>query len=136
MIPPTSTIVSGRLTLCVDSRSGVIPLVVNIHEVLRPWVADEATWLQAAAGWPWAIPGAAGATDKVQSPVSSNTLTQVDACAEFDLTPLVQSWVHNPTANKGLLLAGVALSDVEYRLRSSEYAAQSYRPKLVVTYIP
>lgn len=104
--------------------------------MLRAWVGSEATWLLAAAGSPWAGAGASAASDRSGQAAATQTLSQAETWADFDLRDLVQTWVSAPAGNRGVLLAAHDSGSVEYLLRSSEYSNPSDRPKLVVTYLP
>ncbi len=137
LIPPTATILTANLSFFVDGQTQTsLPLTVTVHAMLRSWIADQATWNQAAAGSLWAGQGASAATDRNPQPAAQQTLRPADTGCDFDLRSLVALWVANPAANRGILLAGPGSGGAEYILRSSEYANPSFRPKLVVTYVP
>ena len=55
---------------------------------------------------------------------------------EFDVTPLVQGWVDNPSTNYGLILKPLAGTNVQYNAYSSEYPDPNLRPRLTVIYHP
>jgi hypothetical protein len=136
-IPPTATVLMANLSIYVDSQTpGAGPMTVSVHEMARAWVGSQTTWLQAAAGLPWAAAGAKADSDRNPQPAASFTLSQAGAWADADVRGLVQSWVAGPAANKGVLLAAPGNGVGEYRLRSSEYPDTSFRPKLVVSYAP
>jgi hypothetical protein len=62
-------------------------------------------------------------------------VSSVNDWHEWDITPLVQSWLSSPATNRGVLLKGDGATSVEYIYASSEYWwASNLTPRLVIRY--
>lgn len=134
-IPPQAQVVQATLELYVANRSNANWLWAEAHQVLRPWVASQATWNQAASGTPWAVPGCNGiATDRADTIYDRAYMAATGKWYDLDLTDLVQLWVVDPGQNHGILLRSYSSGSVEYGLASSEAEEVSRRPRLVVRY--
>ena len=107
---------------------------VGAHRLRRPWVAEQATWMQAARNQPWSSPGAAGAEDSDPNSLDVRQVSTVDAWYSLDVTAAVRDWAANPGSNHGLLLKGSSPTAVTYKFAQSEHTTQGYRPKLVISY--
>jgi hypothetical protein len=115
-----------------------LEVLLSFHPCLRPW--NDPNWVMYDTPNVWALPGGQGPGDR--GPLL-NGVTYSMGPRSFpsnqypDNTPyvfplpakLVQSWIDNPAANHGLLIAA-AQSDVTFS--SSEDAEAAYRPKLSV----
>jgi hypothetical protein len=132
-IPPGSVVESASITIQVSSAS---PDAYPIYPLLSAWSAGSATWNRAASGVSWQAPGASGINDRGSTPVGSISAAQpgtITMPLNSTGIALVQNWIDQPANNYGLIIAhpawvnGLAFS-------SSEAAALSSRPKLVVTY--
>lgn len=134
-IPPDKPVKAAALSLWLENRSGERALPVEVYRVLRPWSEGQATWNQAAAGQPWAQPGAsAPGVDRAATPVATVDLDMVGGFKSLNVTDLVQDWVAHPETNFGLLLRGVGSTNLEYGIASSQNWWLNRRPKLVVVY--
>lgn len=110
-IAPGSTIVAAYLHLYVpDGQSPDIfraPLKFAAYCVQKDWLADEATWYQAAAGNAWEVPGCKGASDRCQTyaPDEVGQVVSQGAWVEpVPVTSIVQRWLTE--GNHGLILLG------------------------------
>jgi len=81
----------------------------SVYEVLRPWDQGEATYLEASANQPWAVPGAAGAgADRGAVPIA--TFGRVDAGSYVEIpftdagVDLVRRWMTGASPNNGLIV--------------------------------
>jgi hypothetical protein len=134
-LPTHARIVEARLSLWVLSRSNDNPATTSVYPLHRPWQADQVTWQQAAAGTPWAQPGANGIpADRGAVPVAVQTVAETGRWYDWDLTPLVQAWVADPTANHGVILKALATPRVLYTFASAEYPNPATRPYLLIRY--
>lgn len=103
---PTTTKVGAsciRLRVLDGSKSPF-----NAFEVLRAWVAAEATWRKATSQELWATPGAWGSTDSgIEAVATIPSHSIAGRLYEIPLrSALVQKWVSTPSSNNGLVFAG------------------------------
>ncbi|MFH1927525.1 MAG: DNRLRE domain-containing protein [Chloroflexota bacterium] len=134
-LPSDAYIHKAVLGLYVLDRSNASSMEVQVYALSRPWVAEEATWLQASDLWLWHAPGAGGlGTDRESQPAAVVTMNQEKVRYQFDVTQAVQRWVEVPWANQGFLIRGSGGASVEYRLASSDWYDANLRPWLYVYY--
>jgi len=141
-IPTSALVVRARLHLFMSSyySLGQHTGILHPHRLLRPWVESEATWLEAAAGTPWAVPGANGLNVDYEAESSDALPITPDLRGTWitlDVTPIVGYWVQNPGQNYGLVLRFVHPENksVEIQLVSSDYGAYPQLfPRLEVAY--
>jgi len=134
-IPPGSTIQQAKLRLYPYYRSQAAPMEVRVHRVLRVWIDRQATWNNAAAGFPWAVPGANDTlSDRAPDAAAVQTVSTLNTWYEFDITALVRVWVSDAALNNGVVLLGGGSSSVDYHLASSNHPTLSARPQLVIEY--
>jgi 2',3'-cyclic-nucleotide 2'-phosphodiesterase (5'-nucleotidase family) len=134
-LPANVTIDSASLQLYEVGWSGPgANITVGAYGILRPVTIDEATWNEAQAGNPWAIPGC-GDTVLDRLPMAESTLTTGNPryWHAFDVTALVQEWVNGMTANSGLLFKSEREAQgASVFFASSEYSDESVYPRLVI----
>ncbi|HIC87880.1 MAG TPA: DNRLRE domain-containing protein [Anaerolineae bacterium] len=136
-IPTGSQVLDATLELYVLGRTNGNRETVSTYRLLRPWHPDQATWQQAAAGSSWTVPGANGiGSDRTAEATDATTLDSVGYWIRLNVADLVQTWVHDPSANNGLILRATGSRPVQYDVASSEYGAWELRPRLTVTYLP
>ena len=152
-IYPESTVTSATLTLTVsDDGSTTIP--VTLHQMLKPWVENEATWSERSSGLSFGngatnpLDNAAALTanpadpiddggglpgvDYVEASTASHVAYPVGKVS-FNVTSVVQAWA-NGTPNYGIFLQ--YLSDNGIKIHSDDAVTLSDRPRLVVSYTP
>lgn len=134
-IPTGSIVTSASITLGIASVSREEAYVV--HALRRPWRESEVTWLEYAAGKPWAVPGGKGSED--QEPQTLARFVPTRGSFTFPLNPagvnVVQAWVNAPDSNRGFIV--LSSSDQgEFYAHSREADVRSSRPKLSVTFRP
>ena len=108
----------------------------RVQALRRPWMEDQATWLQPAASRAWSVPGAAGIADRLAdrlaffSPgsVGSHTFFFNDKGRE-----VLQTWIDEPAANHGLILGNEQAAD-GFSAISSESPTAALRPRLSLSY--
>jgi len=134
-LPSGAHIHKAVLGLYVLGRSNASGMEAQVYTLSRPWVAEEATWLQASDLWLWHRPGAGSlGADCDSQPVAVVTMDQEQVRYHFDVTQAVQRWVDVPWANQGFLIRGTGSASVEYRLASSDWHTANLRPWLYVYY--
>jgi len=137
LLPTEAHIVRAELKLC-QVASASHDLRAEVHELLRPWDEQTATWLQPAAGQTWAEPGAQKAgTDYAGLTIDTQHIVAEKQCYTFDITPLAQAWVSDPGRNHGLILlaqSGDDQANVQATFASNEYADPTLRPQLTISY--
>ena len=116
---------------------------VQVLTLNRAWKANEATWLQASAGVPWATAGAEGApADRADATIDARTVytsTVADRYG-FDVTAAVAGWLAAPATNQGFLLHDDQVDGLStnrndgFTWASAEYPDSSRRPELVLLY--
>ncbi|MBL8475485.1 MAG: DNRLRE domain-containing protein [Methyloversatilis sp.] len=114
-----------------ESPSAEHPVTTDLFQVLNAWNESSVTWETAP------MTAMAASSSTVQS--------SVNGWVSFDATALVRSWLDNPSANYGVLLAqrGVVEFDVDGNSRyvgalyaSSASADASLRPFLQISAVP
>ncbi len=135
-VPSGVTILSARLQLHTIARSSAGSINVGAFGMRRPWIESEATWLHAAAGQPWAGPGASDPdVDRLPAPASVSPVSALGADYSWDVTGLVQGWYATPASNFGAILVGVDSTLIAYDFQSSFGGAFQERPKLIIEYV-
>jgi 2',3'-cyclic-nucleotide 2'-phosphodiesterase (5'-nucleotidase family) len=134
-LPANVTIDSASLQLYAAGWSGLgANITVGAYTILRPVTVAEATWNEAQAGNPWAIPGC-GDTVFDRRPNAEFTLTTgiPRTWYAFDVTALVQDWVKGRAANNGMLFKSeVEAQGASVFFASNEYSDSSVHPRLVI----
>ena len=133
-IPLGTQVEEVSLTVHVsDPTSGSFQLFA----VARDWTESEASWTRASVDEPWQQGGAAGQSDLdatllgTLAPDATGSWTVVlDAAGRA----VVQSWVNDPSSNRGLLIA--AAGDDPLAFDSRESSAVFHRPRLSVQHAP
>jgi hypothetical protein len=134
-IPPGSIVQEAGLTLQVFNAS---PNTYGVYEIKRSWAENTATWQQAQSGTAWQSPGAAGTADRGSTLLGALTPTSTGL---YVITlnsaglALVQSWINNPAANHGLIIADTGQTD-GVDAYSSETTTIANRPLLTIRTIP
>ena len=134
-LPSGSAIVSATLALYADSSTNQFPLTGGVFQVLRPWVANEATWNRASAAAAWQVAGAQGAADRSSPAAASTEVNGVGRWFTWDVTSLVTTWQQTPAANLGLLMEASGQAQVQYNLASPLWGVPSQRHKLTIVYL-
>lgn len=139
-LPPDAQIAEAKLKLYGNGRSNSVHrLYMAAYGLKQPWVEDEVTWQQAAAGVPWEVPGAEGDGDR--GPAVGwdwvDSESGIDFLMEFEITELVAEWLANPASNHGVLIRGEGSGEqaVEWFFPSRESnAVADAKPRLEITY--
>ncbi len=134
-IPANAEVKSAHLALYL-TQDKTTSMDISVYRMLQPWAADQATWLQASQGQPWAVAGVLGENVDYASPALSSTTVELRGFYTFNLQPVMQTWLAG--GNLGMLIAGPrreGSGSVWYRFASSDASAASQRPKLVVEYM-
>jgi hypothetical protein len=126
-------ILAATLQLLTVHRDKYLDCEVGAYRVQRPWLGDQATWLNATDTETWSHPGI-WPVDCDPLPLAEQQLLSEDAWYDFDVTQAVRDWLAEPDSNYGLLLRSGESGPVTYHFASSEANAQEYRPKLVIMY--
>ncbi|HEY63665.1 MAG TPA: alpha/beta fold hydrolase [Caldilineae bacterium] len=119
-------------------------LMIDMHRVMRPWKADEATWNRPQAGEAWATPGANGMPDDIAPDpedtrfVRSSADGTVNRWYGWDVTDLVSTWLATPEANYGVVVrASPPQDEYDEREEFTFISSDGYwvkRPKLTIIY--
>ena len=126
-------IVSATLELLTRYRDKPLSSVVGVYPLLKPWLEDQATWVNATQSEPWTLPGIWPA-DCELTPVDEQELTDAGLWTKFNVTQLVDEWLANPGNNNGMLLRSGSSGSVVFHFSSSEDNVLAYRPKLVIAH--
>ena len=121
-------------TLRMWSGSGPAAMTLHGHLVKRAWSEEEATWINARDGDPWAVPGAFGGADIDATPVFTESIPAGTGYVEIDVKAAVQYWLDHPDENFGVLLAAVE-PGARHSFTSSEWPGIAQRPRLNLTVI-
>ena len=139
ILPPGTIIEEATLTLYELYSSGR-RLMVDVYEVIRPWVGEEATWFDATDSETWDLVGCQrpgvdrAATWTFQREVFPTTGTFEAYPFDFDVTSLVQMWVDAPESNMGLVMASDNSISAEATFGSADYPSYERRPKLTIRF--
>jgi len=131
-IPASAIVESARIRLNTLNEGGPY----SCFALSRDWNPAEVNWNQAAAGNPWATPGAEGASDRAGLPlctVNASTTGPISIELNEDGIAMVQSWVDGPGDNHGLIIADSATTNGA-DFDSSESVTPSSRPRLEITF--
>jgi hypothetical protein len=126
-------IVSATLELLSRYRDKPLASMVGVYPLHRPWLEDQATWVNATSSEQWTLPGIWPADCDV-TPSDQQELTESGMWSKFDVTQLVDDWLANPSSNNGVMLRSGESGSVVYHFSSSEDNIQSYHPKLVIAH--
>jgi hypothetical protein len=133
-IPADAVVTEATLRLYVYN-SGGHSMLLNAYPVNRAWAENVANWNQASTTDSWALPGCRATPEDYQDSVAaSTTLAAANTWVELDLTDLTQTWINDPTVNKGILLKGGGDVAVQYTLVSSQYWDANKRPQFDIAY--
>ena len=132
-IPQSSTVSSVEITVSVTNSSGQ---QYQLFELNRNWEEQEATWEEYVLGQSWEISGVVGPLDRnniVLGDISSTGIGFKTFILNNDGTSLVQSWVNNPSSNKGFVLLNY-INRNGLTFESRESITPQNRPKISITY--
>jgi hypothetical protein len=136
-LPAGAQVLSALLSLYSYNSDSSVPMIVEVYQVLRPWVDTEVTWNEARSGEAWEGPGCSVAgIDRDAAPCSVETLTSGERWYDFDVTSVVAPWANGAAQNHGFVLAPSPSAN-SHRFRSADAGWDRYRflrPKLVITY--
>jgi len=134
-LPAGATINQATLRLYAYYRDKTQAMDILIYPLRRPWMETEATWLLAASGDPWALPGANDTTyDRESLPVATANVAAVNTWYAFDVTTSVQKWASSIAVNHGWLLRGSGSISVVYHFASAQHSTLSLHPQLIIDY--
>jgi hypothetical protein len=129
------------VTQLVEAKIGVYvtwsasnPVTLASYQLLKPWSEGEATWMQAAAGASWEMPGAMGPSDRAATATDTLTASGGGTWAWFDVTELVQGWLDDPGTNHGVLILGSGNVNSELQAISSDFPLTWMRPQFRLQY--
>jgi len=124
------------LVLWTEAQTNPQPLDLHVYPVTAAWDAFSATWLEAAAGMPWTLPGAGAVPDDyLLEPTVAATLRSGD-WAVLDVTDFVKGWLDGTLPDQGFLLTGTSQGAVRFTLGMSAHTQTGYRPTLFVEWSP
>lgn len=132
-IPIGSAVKGASITLNVLNQSSHS---YQVYEMKRDWVENQSTWNSYASGQGWETPGALGVQDRGSTILGSLSPSSTGSYVinlNSEGVALIQSWVDNPTANFGFIIANSGSSDGA-DFDSREVLTISNRPKLTVRY--
>ena len=132
-IPLGSTVKGAGITLNVFNPSSQS---YQVYEMKRTWVESQSTWNSFASGQGWETPGALGVQDRgstVLGSISPSSTGSYVINLNSEGVALIQSWVNNPAANHGFIIANSGSSDgIDFDSR--EVSMVGNRPMLTVRY--
>jgi len=133
--PEQVAVAQATLRVYVQSRTNASTLMASACAVNRPWVAEEATWLQADASTAWAEPGCNGEEDRSQTCSPEAEFSKADGWVSIDVTDIVQGWLNGSLENEGLILKTLSGGSVGYKLVSVDDQNVSLRPVLRIVFV-
>lgn len=118
--------------LALYAVQGKADAVSGAYALRRAWDPCLTTW-----NWPWQEPGADGAQDRDELPVSETASPKTPGWVEYDVTELVQTWLRDPSTNVGVLLKSFEQRwPSQHVFFSSQHPATTSRPRLTIRYQP
>lgn len=135
-ISSSATCSAATLQLSVTQGSGITLSLYKIMDANGNWAETTCNWDYKVIATSTAWAGSAGlstaGTDFVNTNLVSSSFSSPNYTLTFNASGLavLQDWFGD-ASNNGLLLIG---SSTTYYIASKEYATESYRPKLTVTY--
>lgn len=136
-LPAGAKVKSASLTLTFDTWDA--GFTIRGKYVAAAWHPDTITWLRAALGLPWSVPGGTGEGSDVLAGKSfaftGFTATGLDTLTVALDPAVVQTWADTPGANQGVVLVNEH-DDKIAKVRASDAASSAHRPLLSITYEP
>lgn len=143
-IPAGATIVGASLELYQSEGVGA-SYQTTVHEVVNcapDIAADQVTGFQCSAGNPWTpnpccTRGVPMGQADIGPAVDTQSLDTANGYKAFMVTPMIQHWLDEPSANLGVMINSdpAAPADDQRTFRSSEFASADQRPRLTVRYL-
>ncbi len=144
-MPPDAWLRGAVLNLYATWGPADRRLVIDLHQVARPWKVDEATWNHPQAGETWAMPGANGMPGDIAGQPADRRAVQASASGDinrwygWDVTDLAAAWLATPEANYGVALRAAPPKDdyderEEFVFASSDSPYLAQRPQLTLIY--
>lgn len=131
-IPPGKRVTYASVTLNITDNCGGVGY--ELYEMKRDWVENEANWTAWAGGSNWQTVGADGPDDRGDI-VLGKIATNLEGRFAFNLNDdgiaLVQSWIDDPSMNRGLVVLDYGNTD-GLDFDSREDGSIDSRPKLTV----
>lgn len=133
-LPAVAEIVSAQMVLYPLSLEDGDELKVSAIQPSAPWDESAATWNSPDGQSPWP-----GASATIGSSLDNEFIRVTQRPIGFEVTPQVQTWLTDPTANWGLALRGVTRYDQNWSYTTMTFASSDHpevalHPELVVYY--
>ena len=128
-LPSTTRVTSAVLELDLEDVAFGGAGSTEVHRVTRRWTESEVTWNERRSGATWTTPG--GDYDPQVVASTGIDVAQLGS-TQWDVTPLVASWVSGRDPNHGMLLTASNGIDGA-RFSSGDRVCGQY-PRLTVTY--
>ena len=128
-IPVGAKIQSATLSLLRQSGSGANQ-PVSAHRIKNPWSEDSVTWNSREAGTSWDTAG----SDFDSMAVVTTPVGPANQRYEWNITPLVQSWVDGSFQNHGVVLAAAITGMSGERFYTSDDSDPTRHPRLTISY--
>ncbi|MGC8787805.1 MAG: DNRLRE domain-containing protein, partial [Anaerolineae bacterium] len=110
-------------------------ITIGAYAISRTMVISETTWNESYSGDVWSVAGCNDLfIDRRPQPEYILTTSGPRRWYQFDLTALVQDWMHGVLRNNGVLLRQEVYSPFTFFFASNEYSDPTLRPRLVVRY--
>ena len=106
-IPTNATVTSAAVSLVAQKQNfSAQTATFELHRLIQPWVATEATWNNRTADASWSAPGAGAEDDYSLTISASNVVSDAFGTtyvfgSTADTIADVQAWVNDSTANNG-----------------------------------
>ncbi len=143
-LPQGADVLHAELEVFLDAESGAdTSHRYAIHELLRSWNEDEATWSRATAMIDWETLGATGDDDSNATRLGLMPRdTANDASASLSLNPagrsMVEKWIDDGNLNFGLLIDAEAGATDGLDILSDDHTSTTpgaHAPRLRVIYV-
>jgi hypothetical protein len=150
-VPANARIISATLRMTTSNYSDNHPeraLFVGAYLVHKGWSENQATWRLARTGESWGASGCEAApADRSDAPssevrvqaVSTGTKPHERVVYQWEVGPIVQAWLDDPTGTDGLILLSKSAMFRDIGFWDSSYmgsAGADLHPALVVSWEP
>jgi hypothetical protein len=132
-VPADSAVVSAELSLyCYLDRNPSSSSDYGVYEISRSWNDSQATWTNATTSETWQSPGGDFASQPIAT--ASHPTVFDSSWDNYDVTAAARNFLSGAAPNYGVMIVIKPGSAEGLAWHSSQYAVDSLRPKLVITY--
>ena len=133
MLTANVTVTGAELAVTIGQNGVMTTGGVTVHQVLEPWIDNQAIWGERLTGVPWTAAGC-GVGSRSATVLATFSAYMAREYKFSIPASVVQGWVSNASTNFGFALVGTPGSDLAYFRQSG--GNTNADPVLSVTYRP